>query len=155
MDALPGTLVVFNIQAAGTEPLSYLWECKMGSGSGGWQLCDVEFANSSTLTLPSVLKSNEGSYCCTVSNLAGSETSECATLTVGELEYVYYTERQQLESCTDNLLLNWLSLLFMSHVVRIYSPTCHCIVLSCTSTFIAQFRMNAAHTHYSSTAELK
>ena len=86
MDAIPGTLVVFNIQATGTEPLSYLWECKMGSGSGGWQLCDVEFANSSTLTLPSVLKSNEGRYCCTVSNLAGSETSECAILTVGELE---------------------------------------------------------------------
>ena len=68
-------------------------------------MCDVEKlpgAKSSTLTVPSVQKSNEGSYHCTVSNCAGSETSECAMLTIGELEYVYYTERQELESVTDN-----------------------------------------------------
>ena len=41
-------------------------------------------ANGSTLTIPSVQKSNEGSYHCTVSNCAGSETSQCATLTVGK-----------------------------------------------------------------------
>ena len=60
---------------------------KTGDWSGGWQSCDVERfpgANSSTLTIPSVQKSNEGSYRCIVSNCAGSETSEFATFTVGE-----------------------------------------------------------------------
>ena len=86
MGAIPGKLVVFNIQATGTEPLSYLWEREMASGNAGWQSCDVEVANSSTLTIPGVQKSNEGCYHCTVSNCAGSETSECATLSIGELK---------------------------------------------------------------------
>ena len=79
-DTVPGNLVTFTIQATGTEPLNYQWGYKIGDGN------DVERipgANSSTLTIPRVQKSNEGSYRCTVSNCAGSETSECATLTVG------------------------------------------------------------------------
>jgi len=79
-NAVPDKPVTFSIQATGTEPLNYQWECKIGDGS------DVERipgTNSSTLTIPRVQKSNEGSYRCTVSNCAGSETSECATLTVG------------------------------------------------------------------------
>ena len=79
-DAVPGNLVTFTIQATGTEPLNYQWEHKIGDGN------DVERipeANSSTLTIASVQKPNEGSYRCTVSNCAGSETSQCATLTVG------------------------------------------------------------------------
>ena len=99
MDAVPGKLVVLSIQTTGTEPLSYLWECKTESGNTGWQSCNVEVANSSTLTIPSVQKSNEGSYHCTVSNCAGSETSECAILTVGESNT---TESQELECCTNN-----------------------------------------------------
>ena len=86
-DALLDEPVTFTIQATGTEPLDYHWEHKSRDGSQGWQSCDVESfpgANSSTLTIPSVQKSNEGSYRCTVSNLAGSETSHCATLTLGE-----------------------------------------------------------------------
>ena len=86
-DAVPDKPVTFTILANGTEPLSYQWELKAGVGSRGWQSCDTEKfsgANSSTLTIPSVQKSNEGSYRCTVTNCAGSETSECATLTVGE-----------------------------------------------------------------------
>ena len=81
-DAVPGNLVTFTIQATGTEPLNYQWVRKIGDTN------DVERipgANSSTLTIPTVQKSDEGSYYCTVSNCAGSETSECATLTVGEL----------------------------------------------------------------------
>ena len=71
----------FTIQVTGTEPLNYQWECKIGDGN------DVERipgANSSTLTIPSVQKSDKGTYHCAVSNCAGSETSECVTLTVGE-----------------------------------------------------------------------
>ena len=84
---VPSKPLALTVQATGTEPLSYQWEVKTGGGNGGWQLCDVESfpaANSSTLTIPSVQKSNEGSYRCTVSNCAGSETSQYATLTVGK-----------------------------------------------------------------------
>ena len=42
-------------------------------------------ADSSTLTIPRAQKSNTGTYHCTVSNSAGRETSDSATLTVGEL----------------------------------------------------------------------
>ena len=85
-DAVPGETLTFSIQATGREPLSYQWQHKIEGGCGEWQLCDVEKfpgANSSTVTIPSVQKSNEGSYRCTVSNCAGSKTSEHATLTVG------------------------------------------------------------------------
>ena len=87
-DVVPGKPVMFNIQATGSEPLTYQWQRKTGEGSEGWQLCDVKRfpgANSSTLIIPSVQNSNEGSYRCVVSNCAGNETSECARLTVGEL----------------------------------------------------------------------
>ena len=91
-DAVPGKPVTFSIQVTGTEPLKYQWQHKTGEESGEWQSCDVESfpgTNSSTLTILSVQKSNEGSYCCTVSNCAGSETSECARLTVGELNCMH------------------------------------------------------------------
>ena len=80
-DAVPGNIVEFSIQATGTEPLNYQWKLKSGGESEGWE----RFAgvNNSTFTIPSVQKSNEGSYRCTVSNCAGSKTSQCATLTVG------------------------------------------------------------------------
>ena len=86
-DAIPGKCITLTVEATGTEPLSYQWKLQHGEGSGGWQFCLG--ANSSTLTIPSVLKSDEGRYCCTVSNCASSETSECATLTVGGLTAVY------------------------------------------------------------------
>ena len=89
-DAVPGKPVTFTVQATGTEPLSYQWELHTEDESGGWQFCDVERfpgANGSTLTIPSVQKANKGSYRCTVSNCAGHETSQCATLTVGKNHY--------------------------------------------------------------------
>ena len=84
-DAIPGDTLAFTIQASGTEPLNYQWEIR--DESGGWQFCDVERfpgAKSPIFTIPSVQKSDEGSYRCTVSNCADSATSECATLTVGK-----------------------------------------------------------------------
>ena len=84
-DAIPGKTLAFTIQASGTEPLNYQWEIR--DESGGWQSCDLERfpgAKTPTLIIPSMEKSNEGSYRCTVSNCAGRETSECATLTVGK-----------------------------------------------------------------------
>ena len=84
-DAIPGQPVTFTIQATGTKPLSYQWEQKPSSGSDKWQCCDMERllgADSSTLTIPTAQKSDEGSYCCTVRNCAGSETSDPAALTL-------------------------------------------------------------------------
>ena len=73
-----------------------MWQCKIESGSEEWQLCNVESfpgANSPTLIIPSVQKSNEGSYRCTVSNCVGGENSECARIIVGELKSLHiYTE---------------------------------------------------------------
>ena len=86
INAVLGETLIFSIQATGREPLSYQWQHKIEGGNGEWQSCDVgnfPGANSSTFTIPSVQNSNKGSYRCIVSNCAGSETSECAMLTIG------------------------------------------------------------------------
>ena len=80
---------MFTVQASGIEPLNYQWEWKSVMDDGKWQLCDVEKfpgADSSTLTIPSVQKPNEGNYRCVISNCAGSQTSEPAELSVGKNE---------------------------------------------------------------------
>ena len=84
-NADPDKPVTFSIQATGTEPLNYQWEHKTRDGN---EVERIPGANSSTLTIPKVKKSSEGSYHCTVSNCAGSETSEYATLTVGKI-YIF------------------------------------------------------------------
>ena len=86
-DAVPDKPVTFTVQATGTEPLHYQWGYKIGDGN---DVKRIPGANSTTLIIPSVQKSNEGSYCCTVSNCAGSETSECATLTVGKEKAIQF-----------------------------------------------------------------
>ena len=88
-DAFPGQPVTFTVHATGTEPLSYQWRWTLvqsgdKSEKEEWQLCDVKRPNGHTLTISSVQKSNEGSYHCVVSNCAGSQTSEPATLSVGK-----------------------------------------------------------------------
>ena len=90
-DAVPGDTLTFTIQASGTEPLNYQWEIKTGDGSGEWQSCDVERfpgANCSTFIIPSVQKSNEGSYHCVVSNTVGSQTSEPVHLNIGKTQII-------------------------------------------------------------------
>ena len=82
-DAVQGESVICTIQATGTKPLSYLWQWKP-VGSEEWQPCRAEWCNDGTLTIPSVQKSNEGSYCCIVSNCAGSQTSNPAFIVVGK-----------------------------------------------------------------------
>ena len=84
-DAIQGECVMFTIQATGTEPLSYLWQWKQAEEeSEEWRPCPAEWCNDGTLTIPSVQKSNEGSYRCIVSNCAGSETSNPAFIVVGK-----------------------------------------------------------------------
>ena len=90
-DAVPGDALTFTIQASGTEPLNYQWEIKTGNGSGVWQSCDVERfpgANCSTLIIPSVQESDEGIYCCVVSNTVGSQTSEPVHLNIGKIQII-------------------------------------------------------------------
>ena len=82
-DAVPGKHVLFTIKATGTEPLNYQWEWKSTMDDDEWQSCKVETfsgAESSTLTIPSVQKSNEGNYRCVISNCAGSQASHPAKL---------------------------------------------------------------------------
>ena len=86
-DAVPGKPAMFSVEATGTEPLNYQWEWKPVTGDSEWESCDgVRFAgaDSSTLTIPSVQKSNEGRYRCVVSNCAGDQTSNPANLSVGK-----------------------------------------------------------------------
>ena len=86
-DVAPGKLVTFTIGTTGTEPLSYQWQWKPAGEEGGseeWQLCDVEGPQTAVLCIPSVQKSNEGQYCCNISNCAGSQTSNTATLSLGK-----------------------------------------------------------------------
>ena len=90
-DAVPGKPVRFTTVATGIQPLSYQWEWKPPSEASPenemWQPCSAERfpgAENSTITIPSVQKSNEGSYRCVVSNCAGSQTSNPAELSVGK-----------------------------------------------------------------------
>jgi len=86
-DAVQGESVMCTIQATGTKPLSYLWQWKPVEEEGGseeWQPCPAGWCHDDTLTIPSVWKSNEGNYCCIVSNCAGSETSNPAFIVVGK-----------------------------------------------------------------------
>ena len=78
-----GKHVTFTVQATGKEPLSYRWEWKHAE-SEKWQLCDAQGSSSAMVTIPSVQKSNEGSYRCVISNYAGSQTSNPAYLGVGK-----------------------------------------------------------------------
>ena len=63
----------FTVVATGTAPLGYQWK-KDGA--------DLSGATSDTLTLSSVQAGDAGGYTVTVSNTAGSVTSDAATLTV-------------------------------------------------------------------------
>ena len=54
----------------------------MWGGSEEWKPCDAKGSNTATLIIPSVQKSNEGSYRCVISNCAGSQISNSAELEV-------------------------------------------------------------------------
>ena len=86
-DAIQGKFANFAIQVTGTEPLSYHWQWNPAEEEGGskeWQPCPAGWSDGATLTIPSVQKSNEGSYRCVISNCAGTQTSNSAKLSVGK-----------------------------------------------------------------------
>jgi hypothetical protein len=68
-----GQSALLSVVASGTAPLSYQWSLNSTALSG---------ATSSTLTLTNVQASDTGNYTVVVTNVAGSVTSEVATLTV-------------------------------------------------------------------------
>ena len=83
-DVLAGKTVAFSVQATGTLPLNYQWQWKQFGEIGekdGWQNL---FGDSGTFQVMEVKASNAGYYRCVVSNCAGSETSQCTSLTVGK-----------------------------------------------------------------------
>ena len=87
-DVALGKPVTITVQATGTEPLSYRWEIKGGNKSGAWLPCDVERfpgANSSTLTIPSIQKSNKESYRCVISNIVCSQISDPVKICIGRV----------------------------------------------------------------------
>ena len=91
MKITAGKPVTFSIQATGTEPLNYQWQCWKPEGeeeSEAWQdtTCDgVKFQEvKAALKLTAVQASDAGYYRCAVSNSAGSETSQCTKLVVGK-----------------------------------------------------------------------
>ena len=78
--------VTFSVQATGTE-LGYQWQWKQFGKKGekdGWQNLSQ---NGSTFQVVEVRACNAGYYRCVVSNSAGSDTSQCASLTVGKRVY--------------------------------------------------------------------
>ena len=86
-NVVKGKSAKFSVQATGTEPLNYKWEWKPTGEEGRtkqWQRCNAKWGIGTTLTIPKVDNSNEGSYRCVVDNDAGSDISNPATLTIGK-----------------------------------------------------------------------
>jgi len=80
---LPGASVSFTAGVAGSLPLSYQWQRNE---------VDLPGATGATLNLASVSAADSGSYRVRVSNLAGSATSDPATLNVLDLPDIAYSE---------------------------------------------------------------
>ena len=81
----PETPVSFTVQATEMDQLSYQWQWKPpAEEEDEWQPCPAEWCDGATLTIPSVQKSNEGSYRCVISNYAGTLISKSAQLSVGK-----------------------------------------------------------------------
>jgi len=68
-----GSDVTFSVTASGTNPLSYQWRRNGVNVSGG---------TAATLVIANVQSGHAGTYTCVVTNVAGSVTSNPATLTL-------------------------------------------------------------------------
>ena len=77
-----GKSVAFSVEATGTQPLRYQWQWRKESAQEDeWQNLSGEGV---TFQVAAVQASNAGDYRCVVSNSAGSEPSQYASLTVGK-----------------------------------------------------------------------
>ncbi|MDP2136850.1 MAG: MBG domain-containing protein [Candidatus Didemnitutus sp.] len=73
---LVGANVTFNVTATGTAPLLYQWR------KNGTPISGNSSASTASLSLTSVTTADTASYTCVVSNAAGSNVSNAASLTV-------------------------------------------------------------------------
>jgi hypothetical protein len=87
--ALAGEPASFSVTASGTPPLGYQW---LFNGA------DIPGATDSTLIVPNVAAASEGAYTVVVRNIAGSVTSEPATLRVNSRPRV--TQQPQSQTVT-------------------------------------------------------
>ncbi|MCX6956242.1 MAG: immunoglobulin domain-containing protein [Verrucomicrobia bacterium] len=71
-----GSTATFTVGATGTAPFTYLWR------KGGTPIVGNASASTATLSLVGVTTADIGSYDCVVSNVAGSDLSASAALTV-------------------------------------------------------------------------
>lgn len=85
-DVLQGSPLDFVIRATGTQPLRYQWQWTPGGKEQEWKnlSCDgTTFQEvEAGLKLAAVQACHAGEYRCVVSNSAGSEISQSATLTI-------------------------------------------------------------------------
>ena len=108
-----GKPVTFSIQATGTEPLKYQWQCWKPEGEEdegeAWQdiTCDgLKFQDlKAALKLTAVKACNAGYYRCVVSNNAGSENSQCANLVVGKYTNIFKVVISIFVSISSKLML--------------------------------------------------
>ena len=98
-DIVPEESATFTIEAIGTDPLNYQWQWKpfgRGFEQDEWQNLTTDdniFQQvEARLKLTSVQACHAGNYRCVVSNSAGSEISQTASLTVGKLAYSLWFE---------------------------------------------------------------
>ena len=81
-----GSPATFSVIATGTSPLSYQWS-KNGAAIGG--------ATGSSYTTPATVSTDNGAtFTVTVSNVAGSQTSTAATLTINNIPPTITTQPQ-------------------------------------------------------------
>jgi hypothetical protein len=74
-----GQTATFSVTASGTAPLSYQWQKKPSGGS----FADISGATSASYITPATTAAdNVAQFVCVVTNVAGSVTSNAATLTV-------------------------------------------------------------------------
>jgi len=85
-----GSTVDFNVNATGTEPLSYQWK-KNGA--------DIAGANADTYTIPSASAGDAGSFSVIVSNCCGSVESSAAALAVNSMPLIQ-TQPLSQETCS-------------------------------------------------------
>ena len=91
-DVVSGKAFAFSVQATGTLPLKYQWQWKLfgkEAEKDGWQNLSGGIG---TFQVEEVQASNAGYYRCVVSNSAGSEISQCASLTVGKHVHCRHVE---------------------------------------------------------------
>lgn len=96
-DVLQGSPLDFIIRATGTQPLRYQWQWTPGGKEQKWKNLSYDGTTfqevEAGLKLAAVQASHAGDYRCVVSNSAGSEISQSATLTIKVGKYTVVEDK--------------------------------------------------------------